>query len=41
MTQAITVRLRDELYEQLEQTAELSQQSIDLIIEQSRYFDAA
>lgn len=35
MTQTITVQLRDDLYAQLEQTAELSQQSIDLLIEQS------
>lgn len=35
MTQAITVKLRDDIYQQLAQTAELADQSIDLIIEQS------
>lgn len=35
MTQAIIVRLRDDVYKQLERTAELSRQPIDAIIEQS------
>jgi hypothetical protein len=35
MAQAITVRLHDDVYQQLAKTAELSEQPIDLIIEQS------